>query len=131
MSTRRKGCMITVFIVMAVIAIAAVIGFKVISKKLASFSDIDFSILNLSEVEDGTYAGSADGGIVKASVEVTVKDHRISSIRIVRHDNGRGKPAEAIVQRIIEQNSLEVDVVSGATHSSNIIRAAVLDALTR
>ncbi len=57
--------------------------------------------------------------------------HVITGITIVRHDNGKEKPAEAIVDDIIENNSLEVDAISGATYSSNVIKAAVLDALTK
>lgn len=127
---RKKGCLITALVITVILIVAVIIGYNVINKKLESFSHIDFSSLDLSTVEDGTYTGSADGSIVKATVEVTVKNHVITAITIVNHDNGKGKPAEAIVQDIVEHNSLEVDAISGATHSSNIIKAAVLDALT-
>ncbi len=100
---RKKGCLITALVVTAIIAITVIIGYNVINKKLESFSHIDFSSLNLSTVEDGTYSGSADGSIVKATVEVTVKDHMITAITIINHDNGMW---------------------------SSIIKAAVLDALT-
>lgn len=129
-TNKKKGCLITVLVVTVIIVIAVIIGYNVITNKLESFSHIDFSTLDLSTVEDGTYTGSADGGIVKATVEVTVKDHVITAIKIVDHDNGKGKPAEAIIHDIVEHNSMEVDAISGATHSSNIIKAAVLDALT-
>ncbi len=126
----KKGYLIAAFVILVLIVVGS-IGFTAIAKKLESFGHIDFSTLDLSTIEDGTYNGSADGGIVKVSVEVTVKDHVLRSISLVSHDNGKGKPAEVIVQRIVEQNSLEVDAISGATHSSNIIKAAVLDALTK
>ncbi|MDF2611572.1 MAG: uncharacterized protein K0R92_3046, partial [Lachnospiraceae bacterium] len=68
--------------------------------------------------------------IVKASVQVTVLNHAITEVKILSHDNGKGKPAEAITNDIVVNNSLEVDTISGATYSSNVIRMAVYNALT-
>jgi uncharacterized protein with FMN-binding domain len=128
---RKKGCLIAALSFVAVIVIAVIVIYNVISSKLDSFKDVDFASLDMTKVEDGTYTGSADGSIVKATVEVTVKDHTITGIKIVKHDNGKGKPAEVIVNDIIAKNSLEVDAISGATHSSNVIKTAVLNALTK
>ena len=41
----------------------------------------------------------------------------------------KGKKAEAIVKQIIAENSTEADVIDGATMSSKVIRAALIDAL--
>jgi uncharacterized protein with FMN-binding domain len=38
-----------------------------------------------------------------AKVRVTVKGGRMEDITILRHDNERGKPAEAIIPKIMEQ----------------------------
>jgi uncharacterized protein with FMN-binding domain len=81
-------------------------------------------------VKDGTYTGSEDGGMVKAAVEVTIENHTITKINILSHECGTGKPAEVIVNDIVANNSLEVDTISGATYSSNVLRAAVYHALT-
>jgi len=94
-------------------------------------SDFDYSSLDLSSALDGTYTGSEDGGIVKASVEVTVKDQVITQVTILTHECGKGKPAEVIVKDIVEQNSLAVDAISGATFSSGVIKMAVYNALTK
>jgi uncharacterized protein with FMN-binding domain len=50
-------------------------------------------------------------------------------VDIVRHDNGKGSPAEIIVDRIIEAQSLKVDLISKATYSSKAILKAVENAL--
>lgn len=42
---------------------------------------------------------------------------------------GIGKPAEAIVEDIVENQSIEVDAVSGATNSSRVIMKACENAL--
>lgn len=83
-----------------------------------------------SGLADGAYEGFYDGGIVKAEVEVTIAGGTMTAIRILRHDCGTGKPAEAIVDDIVTTQSLDVDVVSGSTYSSKVILKAVEIALT-
>lgn len=130
MKSKRMKILFGVLSVFILIVITCIIMFMRIGRTLSSFSEMNYTI-DLGTVEDGTYTGSADGTIVKATVRVTVKDHRITDVTILSHENGKGKPAEAIVGTIVEKNNLEVDAISGATHSSNIIKAAVLDALTK
>ena len=85
---------------------------------------------DLSKVEDGIYRGKVETMLVKAEVEVSVKNHKIISISIIKHDNGKGKPAEAIIDDIVKDNSTDVELIAGATMSSIVIRAAVIDAVT-
>ena len=112
-----------------------IIGFGIITllitmrKATSAYNEFDYSDLDLSEVADGTYIGSEDGKLVKAKVEVTIKDHTITNITILSHACGKGKPAETIVTDIITENSLSVDAISGATYSSDVIKVAVFNAL--
>lgn len=85
----------------------------------------------LSKVEYGIYRGKVETMLVKAEVEVSVKNHKIISISIIKHENGKGKPAEAIVDAIIKDNSTDVELIAGATMSSLVIRAAVIDAVNK
>jgi uncharacterized protein with FMN-binding domain len=128
-----KGKRIILIIVVALAVIAVGIGAMInnVSGNLETYNDYDFSGLDLTKVEDGTYTGSEDAGIIKATVEVTVKDHVITDVKILSHDSGQGKPAEAVVKDIVAKNSLEVDAISGATHSSQVIKVAVYNALTK
>ena len=86
---------------------------------------------DLSKVEDGIYRGKVETMLVKAEVEVSVKNHKIISISIIKHENGKGKPAEAIVDAIVKDNSTNVELIAGATMSSLVIRAAVIDAVNK
>ena len=86
---------------------------------------------DLSKVEDGTYKGKVETMLVKVELEVSVKNHKIISISIIKHDNGKGKPAEAIVDAIVKDNSTDVELIAGATMSSLVIRAAVIDAVNK
>ena len=67
---------------------------------------------------------------VYAKVEVTVQNGVITNIDILEHKNGRGSSAEVVVDRIVEEQKIEVDAVSGATNSSTVIKKAVENALT-
>jgi len=99
----------------------------------ASCVDMKKIIINspdLSKVADGIYQGKSKVGPVRVTLDVTVENKTMSSIAIIQHFNGRGKKAESIVPRIIEAQSLDVDVVSGATGSSKAILKAVENALT-
>lgn len=49
---------------------------------------------------------------------------------LIQHDHGRGAKAEAVIDTIIDKNTLDVDVVSGATMSSTAILKAIENALT-
>lgn len=91
--------------------------------------DLVISNIDLTTMSNGVYIGSADNGLVKATVSVEVNNGMIQNITILEHDNLLGKPAEKIVDDIIEQQSLEVDAISSATYSSNTIRKAVENAL--
>ena len=55
-------------------------------------------------------------------MEVTVQDGVITNIDILEHKNGRGKSAEVVADRIMEEQKIDVDAVSGATNSSVVIK---------
>ena len=92
-------------------------------------NDITISNVNVSKVADGTYTGSYEVLWVSAEVELTVKNHRIEGIKLVEHKNGRGTPAEILPSKVVEAQSLEVDMVAGATSSSKVILKAIENAL--
>ena len=96
--------------------------------KKANAGDID-----LSKIKDGTYEGQANGyrGLVKVSV--TVKDHKITAIKVLSNSDDAAffnRASAGVIKNILAKQSLKVDVVSGATYSSNGIIKAVKNALT-
>jgi uncharacterized protein with FMN-binding domain len=94
-------------------------------------SAIEIENIDLQRVKDGDYTGEFDAILVAVEVLVKVRDHRITQIELVRHENGRGKPAEVIPGRVVEKQSLQVDAVSGATSSSMVILEAIELALKK
>lgn len=83
---------------------------------------------------DGVYRGSAMGYGGTVTVEVTISAGSIADIQVVDHAKETPsyfEKAMAIVSRILEAQSPNVDTVSGATYSSNGIREAVIQALNQ
>lgn len=64
-------------------------------------------------------------------MKVSVINHTLESIEIIRHENGIGKKAENIVNDMLEHNKIDVDDVAGASLSSKVIKAAVNNALSQ
>ena len=93
--------------------------------------DVEVSNIELSNIDDSVYEGEYTEGLVKVVVEVEVKDSRIVNINLKEHQNGLGQKAEKIIDEIINNQSLDVDVISGATLSSNVIRRAVQESLSK
>lgn len=93
---------------------------------LSEISDVD-----LATVEDGDYIGSYSAFPVSAEVRVTIKNHTIKEIELLKHNNGQGQGAGIIPEKVIEAQSLKVDSVSGATYSSKVILKAIQDALLK
>ncbi len=127
---KKRQVIILAVIVAAVIGggfgIKSYVDLKTYQKQV---KDITIAEVDLSKVADGVYTGSYEVLWVAAEVKVTVKEHKIQGIELVKHKNGRGAPAETIPAKVVEAQSLEVDIVSGATSSSKVILKAVENAL--
>lgn len=84
------------------------------------------------DLADGVYKGSATGFSGPVTVAVTIMDKKITSIDILSStdDEAFFNRAKGVIDRIIASQSFDVDVVSGATYSSNGIIGAVKNALT-
>jgi len=86
-----------------------------------------------AELEDGTFVGTGEGFAGPVKVEVTVEGGEIVKIMVLDHNETEGvsDPAfEEIPAEIMESNSTDVEVVSGATYTSTGIREAVVNALS-
>lgn len=82
----------------------------------------------------GTYTASGNGRNGAVQVTVELESDRIVSVKIGEHGETEGiaDPAlEKIPEKIVAQQSLAVDTVSGATMTSNAIIEAVTDCITQ
>ena len=89
-----------------------------------------FSSVSLAAA-DGVLTGEAQGRNGPVKVEVTMKDGKIADLKVVQHKESTGiaDPAlERIPAAAIAEQSLAVDVVGGATLTSEAILAAAVAA---
>jgi uncharacterized protein with FMN-binding domain len=85
-----------------------------------------------SKWEDGTYTGEGQGNNGPVKVEVTVEGGKITEVSVIEHQETpvlSDGAIEQIPQSIVENQSLEVDTVAGATVTSQAIINAVEAAL--
>lgn len=90
---------------------------------------IEIGEIDLATIPSGSYKGSFVAPLVQAVVEVAIVQGEIRSIKVLEHTHGPGYGAEAIVDSVLEAQSLQVDVVSGATGSSKVMLKAIENAL--
>lgn len=125
MKKSKKVLLITFFVVLSLLIAEKII----IGNMVRNVQNISVSMPGLSNVQDGNYIGEYSITPVHVKVEVSVSNHRITNITILQHDNGLGSTAESIVNDVVEEQSLDIDAVSGATVSSKCILKAVENAI--
>lgn len=126
---RKYKVLIIIGAIVVVLVVAGVIGFSIINNNLEALKVVEVKDVDLADVADGVYQGSYNSFPVTAEVKVTVNDHAIEDIVLVSHGHGPDHGADAIVQTVVDAQSLQVDAVSGATMSSKVVLLAIQDAL--
>jgi uncharacterized protein with FMN-binding domain len=87
--------------------------------------------IDVHGVKDGVYVGRQDNTMVTAEARVIVTAGRITGITLLEHSHGPNHGADAILDRVIAGQSLQVDSVSGATFSSKVVLKAIEIALKK
>jgi len=83
---------------------------------------------NVLKMKPGAYVESAIGWNGPIEVKTTVSDNRIDSIEILKSDEVpyiADEPMKAILQKVVSEQNLSVDVVTGASRSSEALLRAV------
>ena len=128
---RRYKILLILFFMTLVIGISGKLIVDHIVIGLEEVMLIDIEEVDLSSLADGSYIGSYRKFPIEVKVEVKIVDHHIAEIIILKHVSGKGQPAEGVIDDILTSQSLEVDLVAGATYSSKIILLAIYNALLR
>ena len=86
-----------------------------------------------TELKDGEYEGTAKGYGGDITVKVTIKDGKISDIKVVSQNETPGyyENGVKVLDKIIKANSTEVDSIAGATVTSDALKLAVQRALVK
>jgi uncharacterized protein with FMN-binding domain len=130
MMKKGKKLMMIILIIIVAIVLIGIGGKTYIEANLNKVVNASIPEMDLTRIADGIYSGNFNAFPVMVEVKVTVSNHEITEIEIVKHVNGQGAPAEIITDKVIEAQSLQVDTVSGATYSSKVILKAIENALS-
>lgn len=100
---------------------------------IASFLAVS-CVSTTKRFQPGTYEGTGKGHGGDIKVAVTVNEKAILGIKVLSMNETAylgDSAVEALVQRMLQANSADVDTVSGATEASDGFIAAVKDALSK
>lgn len=127
--SKKKIISVIILLFLLICLICGAVYLKNVADYKRAIGETTFDEIDIADVSDGNYIGEYDVNFIYAKVEVTVEDGEIVSINILEHRHERGKAAEKVIEKIIEEQKIDVDAVSGATNSSTVIKKAVENAL--
>lgn len=127
--SKKKIISVIILLFLLIGLICGAVYLKNVADYKRAIGETTFDEIDIADVSDGNYIGEYDVNFIYAKVEVTVEDGEIVSINILEHRHERGKAAEKVIEKIIEEQKIDVDAVSGATNSSTVIKKAVENAL--
>jgi uncharacterized protein with FMN-binding domain len=116
------------------LGIAGGIGWSKLQKEHAEARSLPLDRVDFSKLKDGVYRGAYAGGMYKWRVnecQVTVADGKVSAIDLVSSPDpkARAQFTDMLYERVIEDQSLQVDTISGATLTSKGYLQCVENAL--
>ncbi len=127
--SKKKIISVIILLLLLIGLICGAVYLKKVADYKRAVVETTIGEIDIADVSDGIYIGEYDVNFIYAKVEVTVEDGEIVSINILEHRHERGKAAEKVIEKIIEEQKIDVDAVSGATNSSTVIKKAVENAL--
>lgn len=125
----RKVLKVALWILVGlVVAVGGVVGFDQIARNAQG--SLTIGCVDFSGLPDGTYTGMHSGGRWSNQVLVTVESGRVTGIDVVK-DVLFNLPdvTQRTLDAVIETQSLEVDIISGATVTARAYLKAVENAL--
>ncbi len=133
---KRKG---KVGMVIAVIVGVIVLGLGgallATSGERREGKNLPIAAIDFKELRDGTYVGEYEGGSYKMranKVQVTVSSGKVTDIKVLTHKENRPQEFTGeLYGRVIKDQSLQVDTISGATITSKAYLKSVENALVK
>ncbi len=113
-------------------AVILVIFFIFASAGLKKVGKLNIGKIDLSKLDDGVYKGEFKGYRWSNQIEVAVKNHQITEIKIIKDVVfGSGDISKKIFDQIIQKQSLQIDTVSNATVTNKAYLKAIENALMK
>lgn len=127
---KTKKVVVWAVVVLVVIGIAYGIRYFIrLENYRQGIAAIQVQDVDLSTIPDGEYFGGCDVDFIRVRVRVLVKEGKMQELELLEHYNDRGEAANVMPSRMLEEQRIDVDTVSGATSSCRVIQQAVYNAL--
>ena len=122
-----------ILIVPGVIILLIIAAFIAITNGLSAGQNVTLNGIDLSNISDGNYTGTYEHGRWTNTISVNVKNHQITGIDIVKDVAAAGitNCADEVFRRVMEKQSTQIDVVSGATVTTKAYLKSIEDALRK
>lgn len=125
----RRILLIALMVILVLAVIGGAAGGLYAWRFTSAVKNIDINDVDISSLPDGTYRGTYKTFHVTAEVAVTVQDGEVTEIVVVG-DKDHGEEISELMDRVIEEQSVNVDLVSGPSASQKVALKAVGVALT-
>ena len=125
---------VVILLIAASLGIGGGIGWSYVSKEHDEARNVQITVVDFSKLRSGTYMGAYEGGMYKwraNKVQVVVDSGKVKNISLVSSSDPGKKNTDhfLLFDRVIQAQSLQVDVISGATLTSKACLKAVENAL--
>lgn len=118
--------------IIAVLVIGGIIAYSKLEKEHNEARNIPLNEVDFSRLKDGTYIGEYEGGMYKwreNQVRVTVSSGKVTKIELLESKLKVTPELNKLYDRVIQNQSLQVDAITGATLDSKAFLKAVENAL--
>jgi uncharacterized protein with FMN-binding domain len=129
----RKSRWFKVLLGVVGVFLLVVVGtFSYLMRGLDAGMQVTVAEPDLSRLVDGAYLGEYQAGRWSNQVQVTVEQHRITDIQVVKDVTfSRPEWTEQLIAAVLGKQTLQVDAVSGATVTTKAYLKAIENALTQ
>lgn len=137
----KKKMWVAILIIVVVISGVALGAILIDGPNRREITELSFPHIDFNKLRDGTYIGEYKGTkshLRDTKLEITISGGKISDIKVLKgvvDKEGKpvqirgGKSIEDLFDTVIKSESLQVDVISGATLTSNTHLKALGNAL--
>ncbi len=128
----KKVCLVSFIAILVLAACGYAFVYVPTMNKHKEVRDMDIAKIDLSRIGDGVYTGEFTYASFTYVVEVIVQAKTISDIKVLQNrDSSYARMAEGVTGNVMDAQSLQVDVISGATTTSKALLKAMETALLK